>query len=561
MGVPKFFSAFHKYVGIKRVTKRQVTNVGTLLFDLPSMLHSVAQQTYGYGENVPKPVKERARQMSSETLFEEYVKAVCDEILAIITEVNPRIVGLFFDGVPVGGKIQQQRQRRFWAAQERDPESIFDSNNITVGTVFLRELENRIEIWIKENRSSLPEVVVFSSQFSPGEGEHKMMDFIREESEKITMAGSTIIYGLDTDLFLLSLLLPISDVYLWRKQDRGDIPPFHDIEESKKILKSKLDPESSMSLEKVLRDFVAFTFLLGNDFLPRNLSLENFQRVLPLMIEIYSSFQKEEHRPLTTKKRIIWSNMLQYIKQIAKHESKLLIENTEVFTNAGGIAYKEAIIASKNSLDYKRYKSVYYDHRHRMDTENGGISSKITRDNYPTELVTDYLKTMNFVFDYYNGGSDAVNKIFYYRFHYSPVLSDLINLGAHIIKDIVEEAEWRPSDDSENFLAPTQLLVAVLPLKSSNLYPKSIKSQVEEKIANHKKWKTLFPSEVIKDNDGVTDIKHAPVLVPFFPPNLTENIKIPGKKDKENLSYSWTVYMRKKKKDISKQKEETEILF
>lgn len=96
-----------------------------------------------------------------------------------------------------------QRSRRFRAAKEREallseyiaregslPENeSFDSNSITPGTSFMHRLGLAFQKWIEYKMATDPfwqngAEVVFSGPDVPGEGEHKVMDMIREEQSK-----------------------------------------------------------------------------------------------------------------------------------------------------------------------------------------------------------------------------------------------------------------------------------------------------------------------------------------------------------------------------------------
>jgi 5'-3' exoribonuclease 1 len=93
--------------------------------------------------------------------------------------------------------MNQQRARRFRSARERKealekarsegiqvPENPFDSNCITPGTPFMTRLSEHIKYFVRHKISTDPAwrrcQIVFSGQEVPGEGEHKIMEFIRE---------------------------------------------------------------------------------------------------------------------------------------------------------------------------------------------------------------------------------------------------------------------------------------------------------------------------------------------------------------------------------------------
>jgi 5'-3' exoribonuclease 1 len=97
-------------------------------------------------------------------------------------------------------KMNQQRSRRFRSAKEleseytirqkdEDSEALdiinFDSNCITPGTAFMERLSYQFKKWIQYQVNNDREWqqgcdVVFSGADVPGEGEHKIMNFIRK---------------------------------------------------------------------------------------------------------------------------------------------------------------------------------------------------------------------------------------------------------------------------------------------------------------------------------------------------------------------------------------------
>ncbi len=111
----------------------------------------------------------------------------------LLTEiVRARKVYIAFDGVVPLAKIVQQRYRRM-----KIPEvaSAFDKHQLSPGTPFMREIADTLRVLF-------PWVVV-SDTLEPGEGEHKIFQWLRtlpsEERRQIC------IYGLDADLVLIAI--------------------------------------------------------------------------------------------------------------------------------------------------------------------------------------------------------------------------------------------------------------------------------------------------------------------------------------------------------------------
>ncbi|PHH76059.1 hypothetical protein CDD83_4322 [Cordyceps sp. RAO-2017] len=154
--------------------------------------------------------------------------------------VRPRrVLMIAVDGVAPRAKMNQQRSRRFRSAQEAkekeadkqellklltkqngaklNPEhdgqakEAFDSNSITPGTPFMDILAVSLRYWCQYKLNTDPGwgklKVIISDATVPGEGEHKIMSFIRSQRASSNHNPNTrhVIYGLDADLIMLGL--------------------------------------------------------------------------------------------------------------------------------------------------------------------------------------------------------------------------------------------------------------------------------------------------------------------------------------------------------------------
>eukprot|EP00955_Chlamydomonas_euryale_P005229 56039-Chlamydomonas_euryale.AAC.1 len=103
------------------------------------------------------------------------------------------------------------------------PSDPFDSNCITPGTPFMDRLGKHLRFFVRKKKSEDPlwqsPVVVFSGHDVPGEGEHKIMEYIRWEKKKPGYAPNQrhAMYGLDADLVMLSLVTHEPHFFLLRE--------------------------------------------------------------------------------------------------------------------------------------------------------------------------------------------------------------------------------------------------------------------------------------------------------------------------------------------------------
>ena len=128
-----------------------------------------------------------------------------EEIKKTVLEVwreagSPKKVFIAVDGVVPMAKIRQQRVRRFKSAWLRSTgsgpgQATWDSNSITPGTRFMEKLDAML--------NGINKGWMVSGVSDEGEGEHKIMRWLRSTRPE----GKILVYGLDADLILLSMLV------------------------------------------------------------------------------------------------------------------------------------------------------------------------------------------------------------------------------------------------------------------------------------------------------------------------------------------------------------------
>jgi 5'-3' exoribonuclease 1 len=157
---------------------------------------------------------QRMERVSKMDDFEEVWADIMRGIDDIVHMVKPRkLILLALDGVAPRAKMNQQRARRFNKEKESKGSKNFDTNQISPGTDFMHKLGLQLEWFVKYKLNTDPlyqncERVVLSDTSVPGEGEHKMLDYIRNLKLNPTYDPNTrhCFYGSDADLIMLSLL-------------------------------------------------------------------------------------------------------------------------------------------------------------------------------------------------------------------------------------------------------------------------------------------------------------------------------------------------------------------
>ncbi|KAK5579443.1 hypothetical protein RB653_009126 [Dictyostelium firmibasis] len=185
--------------------------------------------------------KETVLMLKSELSDEKLKERIFYRLDQMVNNVNPSsLLYIGVDGVPPRAKAIEQRKRRFKSSKEsvdviikalksknqpitRDSimdqfSKIFDSNAISPATEFIKKVDDWIKEYCKQlslKRENL--TIILSDSTVPGEGEHKIMDYIRQNHPILEKDGvSHCFYGMDADLIFLGLESHLSNFYILR---------------------------------------------------------------------------------------------------------------------------------------------------------------------------------------------------------------------------------------------------------------------------------------------------------------------------------------------------------
>ncbi|XP_011311873.1 5'-3' exoribonuclease 2 homolog [Fopius arisanus] len=289
---------------------------------------------------------------------DEMMEAIFECIDRLFAIVRPRkILYMAIDGVAPRAKMNQQRSRRFRASKEtsekifemnrirselqskgaylppeKPKEEHFDSNCITPGTPFMARLSACLHYYIHERLNNDPGwegiKVILSDANVPGEGEHKIMDFIRRQRAQPDHDPNTqhVLCGADADLIMLGLATHEPNFTIIREEFKPNKPRPCDIcgqlghemkdctgaepDASKddvafgsecqfifvrlNVLREYLERELQMpnlpfkyDFERAIDDWVFMCFFVGNDFLPHLPSLEIREGAIDRLVNLY----------------------------------------------------------------------------------------------------------------------------------------------------------------------------------------------------------------------------------------------------------------------------------
>ncbi|XP_077366688.1 5'-3' exoribonuclease 2 [Festucalex cinctus] len=357
---------------------------------------------------------------------DEMMVAIFEYIDRLFNIVRPRrVLYMAIDGVAPRAKMNQQRSRRFRASKEGmelteeknrmreeviqrggylPPEEIkerFDSNCITPGTEFMDNLAHCLRYYIADRLSNDPgwrNITVFLSDASvPGEGEHKIMDYIRRQRAQPNHDPNThhCLCGADADLIMLGLATHEPNFTIIREEFKPNKPRpcalcgqmGHEIKECQGVAREKqgqhdefadtmplaeqefifirlcvlreyLARELTMAslpfpfdFERSVDDWVFMCFFVGNDFLPHLPSLEIREGAIDRLVKIYKDVVHKTGGYLT-------------------ENGYVNLARVEMIMEAVGVA--EDNIFKKRKEDDESFKRRMKEKRQRMKREQQG---------------------------------------------------------------------------------------------------------------------------------------------------------------------------------------------
>ena len=429
---------------------------------------------------------------------EEVIKYTCEKIDYYIQLIKPtQTVFIAFDGVAPVAKLQQQRTRRYKSQfteqvnKEIKPDysPSFDRCAITPGTNFMKKLCTKIKKhFSKSSKYNINKIIVSCSD-EPGEGEHKIFEYIRDNGENMKNETS-IVYGLDADLIMLTLnhLKHSPNLYLFRETpefirsiDKTLNPNelyLLNIPELKNIINDTFSTNSSIDL---CSDYIFLCFFLGNDFLPHFPALNIRTTGIHNLTDCYIDIVKDEK--FIENGELNWNVIKNFINKLAQEEEKFVIEEYAIRTklkrkrfNPDDPNYLEERFNNLPILDMKSeefidpYKSNWQ-HRYYSELFNIEYDKDVIRN-----ICINYLEGLEWTFKYYNKGCPNWN--WYYKYHYPPLLEDLIKYVPAFNTSLIED------NNSEPIHEYTQLSY-VLPKTSLHLIPKKITNKVLERYSDY----------------------------------------------------------------------------
>lgn len=266
---------------------------------------------------------------TSENIDDLIISQIISDITDLINRFSPsKLVYISFDGIAPFSKIIEQRKVIYTRLIDnplinKHINSPFnkldwDLNNITLGSLFSKKLNDTFNDFIinsefikslKEKNTNLK--VIFSSINEPGEGEHKIINYIKEHKTK----DKKYIYSPDADVIILTMIEPDSNIFIIHDSlDVENTFNLIDITDIKRrfigfIFKNKLINPENMAyckehnlynhIQNIINDLSFIFMFFGNDFLysPQLINIkDDLEGIIRLYVNELIYFNKKNDK-------------------------------------------------------------------------------------------------------------------------------------------------------------------------------------------------------------------------------------------------------------------------
>ena len=480
MGIPSYFSLIiRKY---RSMVRNQATAVDHFLLDCNSIIYDAYHA------------------LRAEHAFTE--DALCERTVATLIKyirtVKPKhTVFIAFDGVAPAAKMEQQRTRRFKGAyfpDTREPSATgptFHLSSITPGTAFMDKLMRVVANAVVGKEAQLGvQRIVFSPSHDAGEGEHKLFHFLRERGPR--KEETTVIYGLDADLIMLSIyhVYLTHNIFVCREPlqfasvvnahpntNQEDALLFLDIAELHRGVFLHLcdcNPRD-YNAKRVVDDYVFLCFLLGNDFMPHFPTLNLRTRGMDVLMDMYRHSLLKKHKYVVDAAQgtVLWKHVQILWKGWASMEHELLLQE-HVQRNKLEHRLRQS---KKDAEDVQNLPALYRAEEHYICPGETGWQKRYYRALFEgkgaavADICRQYHEGLEWTFRYYT--SSCPDWRWKYPHHYAPLFQDLA------CYDLPNGHTFFRQTTGNTPVTPTEQLQYVLPACHRHLIPSHLASNSE----------------------------------------------------------------------------------
>ncbi len=451
--------------------------------------------------------------MSGAEIYEaELRRSVIQYVDYLISCVGPvKGVGLAVDGVVPAAKRRQQRLRR---VEMKEGASGWDTNAITPGTAFMNDLMADLERWRAGRARVRPEMTwMVSPCTEPGEGEHKIMSWLRGLDRDSSC--SHMIYGLDADLILLTVLNNVAylrnhEFKLYREEQKAG-ETMYGPDGKEKMLTFNIDslithivnksPLPDGDITHWIMDYVFAMSVLGNDFVPCMMSLSLKDEGHGLLLEMLARVWRKGGRLDCGEG---WRMLFEEIAMGEKERiiKSALAKRSQAQREEGDGPCKwfveDALFHTLPSAPGKEFLQLRDDYQDVAAVRFSGLrgAAAAIREHQAQE----YMRGLQWISKYYMNGAEGLDFDWYYPSWIAPFAHDIVPLTSReaqlpVLSGVTPTSRGLDvSGFSSNLPTPEEQLALVLPKRSWRLLAGSRYAAFAEKGAEWFGEPTVYSS-------------------------------------------------------------------
>jgi 5'-3' exonuclease len=551
MGVPGFFKWLKdnkKKLKSKNLIRDNINKkVKYLMLDTNCLLHPCVN-------SIKDKIKDKKENNKTREQIEDEIFLLIEtRIMEMIDKIKPEYIYIAIDGVAPIAKILQQRQRRHRYLYDTKIKLKYDNTNeeidnidevirndgitisrlpissieLTPGTEYMERINKRMIELVKKIGEEKKIKYVYSSYHVEGEGEHKILQYIRKN---VKPEDTIVIYGLDADLLFLALSLGIEhDLYIMREKAIFQNKTV-EIEDEIDYNYVEINELHLMinNLNIKTNDFIMLCYLVGNDFIPGLLTTDIKRNGLDKIISSYEEARKLLDKDIIEKNKdnkliINYDLILEIFKKLEytewgiwKNINRDKFEKSEIEKQKNFNKFISGENMNTECLEKIEFSSEtdYYNYYL-------GINDSVIDKSIIKKMVKNYITGMEWCINYYL--DDCKSWSWGYNFMIAPLIKDIIK---YFPKNIKLENDKRE-------LCPVEQLLLAIPIDT---YKYVISNELIKKIRNNREIGYMFPETYDIDINKESLFWKCQVKIPMVEyDEYIKNIKLINIIDEKNI--------------------------
>jgi len=521
MGIPRFFINI-----IKKYKDTHFRGKGfefqNLFMDYNAFLYpSMIEFSKKYSYEEVKKLTDTKR----ETLLAEFIT---NRTINYVNELKPeKLLYIAFDGPAPRSKMKLQRYRRYggvkkreyleelkkeYKMEEKSVSSLFNSASLSPGTTLMEKIAKHLIVASKKKKFMNGKIaVIINDTTIPGEGEHKILNFIRMLKN---LKDKIVIFSPDADMVVLSLQYE-GDIYVIQgrdsnKKDHVLLYPDNSVKyivfsitKYREALEKEFNFVNDLDEIRLSRDVIFLSFFVGNDFIKpifftksnKNYSFDIILNIYKRILSKYKNTEDPYLVKINNEATVNHNFFMDIVKELANMEDRSMknyyqrllnkmnkeperVEDTYEAKESEFI-HQYYYVSTNPFYEPEIFKKIDYNAQHNVwknqyYSEYFGLSLNNMSEfsSYKNLVCQKYLQSLTYCLRYYLTGLPSWD--WYYPFRVSPMPSDILYFMKNTPKDLdFKFTLGKPYQ-------PIEQLAMIIPPQFNHMLPKPLRVLIDD---------------------------------------------------------------------------------